>query len=90
VDAGEFRLLDSKSSRLLKTLTGAHALLAGLTVWRVPADQPAQSNGPPGLQGSTNYNFRRSFLVAIDGMLSSSTCRYVTLRRCSPIVLLGR
>lgn len=73
VDAGEFRLLDRKVVDFLKTLTEHTRYLRGLTVWpgfRQTSIQIERSNR---LAGETNYNFRRSLIVAIDGILSFST-----------------
>ena len=73
VDAGEFRLLDRKVVNFLKTLTEHTRYLRGLTVWPGFRQTSMRIERAPRLQGATNYNFRRSFIVAIDGMLSFST-----------------
>ena len=73
VDAGEFRLLDRKVVEYLKRLTEHTRYLRGLTV--LPGFRqkgiPIQRAGR--LHGETNYNFKRSAMVAIDGILSFST-----------------
>jgi glycosyltransferase involved in cell wall biosynthesis len=72
VDAGEFRLLDRKVVEFMKRLTERSRYLRGLTVW--PGFQTAhiRIERPPRLQGATNYNLRRSLLVAIDGIVGFS------------------
>jgi dolichol-phosphate mannosyltransferase len=81
VDAGEFRLLDRKVVEFMKRLTERSRYLRGLTVW--PGFQTAHITieRSPRLQGATNYNLRRSLLVAIDGIVGFSIVplRLVTL-----------
>jgi polyisoprenyl-phosphate glycosyltransferase len=72
VDAGEFRLLDRKVVEFLKTLTEHTRYLRGLTVWPGFRQASLQIERAARLQGTTNYNFRRSLLVAVDGVLSFS------------------
>jgi dolichol-phosphate mannosyltransferase len=72
VDAGEFRLLDRKVVAFLKTLTEHTRYLRGLTVWPGFRQASLRIERAARLQGATNYNFRRSLLVAIDGVLSFS------------------
>lgn len=72
VGAGEFRLLDRKVVLFLQKVTEHTRFLRGLTVWpglRQASIKVERSNR---LQGQTNYNFRRSMLVAIDGLVSFS------------------
>jgi glycosyltransferase involved in cell wall biosynthesis len=73
VDAGEFRLLDRKVVHYLQKLTEHTRYLRGLTV--LPGFRQIGVRIPRAerLQGTTNYNFKRSFLVALDGVLSFST-----------------
>jgi polyisoprenyl-phosphate glycosyltransferase len=73
VDAGEFRLLDRKVVRYLQKLTEHTRYLRGLTV--LPGFRQIGVHIPRAQrhQGTTNYNFKRSFLVALDGVLSFST-----------------
>lgn len=73
VDAGEFRLLDRKVVRYLQTLTEHSRYLRGLTVLPGFCQSGIQIRRAQRLQGATNYNFKRSFLVALDGILSFST-----------------
>ena len=72
LDAGEFRLLDRKVVAFLKTLTEHTRYLRGLTVWPGFRQASLHIERAPRLEGATNYNFRRSFLVALDGVLSFS------------------
>ena len=73
VDAGEFRLLDRKVVRYLQGLTEHSRYLRGLTVLPGFRQIGIQIRRAQRLQGATNYNFKRSFLVALDGILSFST-----------------
>jgi hypothetical protein len=72
VDAGEFRLLDRKVVRYLQQLTEHTRYLRGLTILPGFKQTGIHIERAPRLQGQTNYNFRRSLLVAIDGILSFS------------------
>ncbi len=72
LDAGEFRLLDRKVVAFLKTLTEHTRYLRGLTVWPGFRQASLHIERAPRLEGATNYNFRRSLLVALDGVLSFS------------------
>ena len=68
--AGEFRLLDLKVVRFLQQVTERTRFLRGLTVWPGFRQASIKIERPDRAQGQTNYNFRRSFLVAIDGIVS--------------------
>ena len=72
VDAGEFRLLDRKVVRYLQKLTEHTRYLRGLTVLPGFRQTGIRIQRAEREQGQTNYNFKRSLLVAIDGMLSFS------------------
>jgi dolichol-phosphate mannosyltransferase len=73
VDAGEFRLLDRKVVAYLRRLTEHTRYLRGLTVLPgfrqlgIPIQRAERQHG------RTNYNFKRSLRVALDGLLSFST-----------------
>jgi glycosyltransferase involved in cell wall biosynthesis len=84
VDAGEFRLLDRKVVRYLQNLTEHTRYLRGLTILPGFRQTGIQIQRAPRLQGQTNYNFKRSLLVAIDGILSFSIVpvRLATLLGC--------
>ena len=72
VDAGEFRLMDRKVIVFLQRLTEHSRYLRGLTVWPGFRTAHIRIDRPQRLQGETNYNFRRSLLVAIDGLVGFS------------------
>ena len=72
VDAGEFRLLDRKVVEYLKRLTEHTRYLRGLTMLPGFHQTKIQIRRAERLQGQTNYNFKRSALVALDGVLSFS------------------
>jgi polyisoprenyl-phosphate glycosyltransferase len=72
VDAGEFRLLDRKVADYLKTLTEHTRYFRGLTVLPGFRQTSIRIQRAERLQGQTNYNFKRSALVALDGVLSFS------------------
>jgi polyisoprenyl-phosphate glycosyltransferase len=71
-NAGEFRLLDRKVLDFLGRLTEHTRYLRGLTVWPGLRQASIHIDRPQRAQGKTNYNFHRSLLVAIDGMVSFS------------------
>lgn len=73
VDAGEFRLLDRKVIRYLQKLTEHTRYLRGLTVLPGFRQIAVPLRRADRLRGVTNYNLKRSFLVALDGILSFST-----------------
>jgi polyisoprenyl-phosphate glycosyltransferase len=73
VDAGEFRLLDRKVMQYLQRLTEHTRYLRGLTVLPGFRQTCIEIRRAERLQGQTNYNFRRSLLIAMDGILSFST-----------------
>jgi dolichol-phosphate mannosyltransferase len=84
LDAGEFRLLDRKVVLYLQRLSEHTRYLRGLTVlpgFRQASIKITRANR---LQGQTNYNFRRSMRVAVDGILSFSILplRLATLLGC--------
>ena len=73
VDAGEFRLLDRKVVSYLRRLTEHTRYLRGLTVLPGFRQTSIQIQRAKREHGRTNYNFRRSLMVALDGVLSFST-----------------
>jgi len=72
LDAGEFRLLDRKVINFMRNLTERSRFMRGLTVWPGLRQAKIQIERAARLSGRTNYNFRRSFLVAVDGLVSFS------------------
>lgn len=81
VDAGEFRLMDRKVIAFLRGLTEHSRYLRGLAVWPGFKTAHIHIERPPRTQGQTNYNFKRSLLVAIDGLIGFSVVplRLVTI-----------
>jgi polyisoprenyl-phosphate glycosyltransferase len=72
VDSGEFRLLDRKVADYLKKLTEHTRYFRGLTVLPGFRQTSIRIERAERLQGVTNYNFKRSAMVALDGVLSFS------------------
>ena len=72
LDAGEFRLLDRKVVNFMRNLTERSRFMRGLTVWPGLRQAKIQIERAARQSGQTNYNFRRSFLVAVDGLVSFS------------------
>src|ERR1017187_4419095 len=72
VDAGEFRLLDRKVVAYLRRLTEHTRYLRGLTVLPGFRQTSIQIQRAERQHGQTNYDFKRSLLVAVDGVLSFS------------------
>jgi polyisoprenyl-phosphate glycosyltransferase len=70
--AGEFRVLDRKVIEFLKKITEHSRFMRGLTVWPGLRQASIQIERPPRLRGKTNYNFRKSLLNAVDGVVSFS------------------
>lgn len=73
VDAGEFRLLDRKVVDYLKTLTEHTRYMRGVTMLPGFRRTSIEIQRAERLEGQTNYNFKRSAMVALDGILSFST-----------------
>lgn len=71
-NAGEFRLMDASVLRFLNSLTEHTRFLRGLTVWPTGKSISINVSRAQRLTGKTNYNFRRSLLVALDGFASFS------------------
>lgn len=72
VDAGEFRLVDRKVVRYLQKLSEHTRYLRGLTILPGFRQTGIQIQRAERQHGQTNYNFKRSMLVAIDGIMSFS------------------
>lgn len=72
VDAGEFRLLDRRVIDFMNGLRERSRFIRGLTVWPGFAVAKIQIVRSERLSGVTNYNLRRSFSVALDGIVSFS------------------
>ena len=96
VGAGEFRLLDRKVISFLQQVTEHTRFLRGLTLWPGFRQTSIQIERPERLAGQTNYNFRRSLLVAIDGIVSFSVAPLrgamiagITIATCSILAGLG-
>jgi dolichol-phosphate mannosyltransferase len=70
--AGEFRVLDRKVIEFLKKITEHSRFMRGLTVWPGLRQASIQIERPPRIRGKTNYNFRKSLLNAVDGVVSFS------------------
>ena len=70
VDAGEFRLLDRKVVDFLQGLTERTRYYRGLTVWPGLRQAKVRIERAARHSGKTNYNFRRSLMIAVDGWVS--------------------
>jgi dolichol-phosphate mannosyltransferase len=71
-NAGEFRLMDRSVINFLNSLTEHTRFMRGLTVWPAEKCTAIRVNRAERQSGTTNYNFRRSLLVALDGFASFS------------------
>ncbi len=71
-NVGEFRLMDESVLKFLNSLTEHTRFLRGLTVWPSGKSISISVERSQRLRGKTNYNFRRSLLVALDGFASFS------------------
>jgi dolichol-phosphate mannosyltransferase len=89
VDAGEFRLMDRKIVDFLKRLTEHSRYLRGLTVWPGFRTARIQIERPARLRGQTNYNFRRSMLVALDGLVGFSILPLRLVTMLGAIITVG-
>jgi dolichol-phosphate mannosyltransferase len=72
IGAGEFRVLDRKVIEFLRSLTEHSRYLRGLTVWPGLRQASIRFDRPPRTAGKTNYNFRKSLLNAVEGVVSFS------------------
>jgi dolichol-phosphate mannosyltransferase len=71
-DAGEFRLIDRAVIDFMNGLKERSRFMRGLTVWPGFSTARIRVQRAPRLRGQTNYNLRRSLLVAVDGFVSFS------------------
>lgn len=71
-NVGEFRLMDRKVVDVINRMPERTKFLRGLTIWPGFSSTAVQIQRAERLSGETNYNFRRSMLVAIDGLVSFS------------------
>jgi len=85
LDAGEFRLLDRKVINFMRNLTERSRFMRGLTVWPGLRQAKIQIERAARLSGETNYNFRRSFLVAVDGLVSFSVVPLRLIALCTAL-----
>lgn len=72
VDAGEFRLLDRRVVDFMNQLSEHSRFIRGLTIWPGYQIDKITLSRANRLAGETKYNFRRSFSIAIDGIVSFS------------------
>lgn len=72
-NVGEFRLLDRKVIDVMKRFKEKTRFLRGLTIWPGFNTSQIEIKREKRLSGITNYNYRRSLLVAVDGFISFST-----------------
>ncbi len=81
LDAGEFRLLDRSVLGFLTRLTEHTRFLRGLTVWPGLRQTKIEIRREPRKRGASNYNYLRSLLVAVDGLVSFSVLplRFATM-----------
>lgn len=81
LDAGEFRLLDRSVVGFLTRLTEHTRFLRGLTVWPGLRQTKVEIRREPRKRGTSNYNYLRSFFIAVDGLVSFSVIplRFATM-----------
>ena len=72
MDAGEFRLMDRQLIDFMKGLREHSRFIRGLSVWPGFPASKIRIVRAARASGQTNYNFRRSLFVAIDGFISFS------------------
>jgi len=70
--AGEFRVLDRKVLDFLRQIKEHSRYMRGLTVWPGLRQACVKIDRPQRQAGQTNYNFRKSLLNAVDGIVSFS------------------
>jgi glycosyltransferase involved in cell wall biosynthesis len=71
-NAGEFRLLDRTVVNLVNSMPDKTRFMRGLTMWSGHQSIGVQVLRSERYLGSSNYNFRRSLSVAIDGLVGHS------------------
>jgi len=73
LDAGEFRLIDRTLVNFMNNLSERSRFVRGLTVWPGYKSAEVFIKRAERLSGDTKYNYRKSFGVAVDGIVSFST-----------------
>jgi len=71
-NAGEFRLIDRVIIDFMNGLNERSRFMRGLTVWPGYKSAEIEIVRAERLSGKTNYNFRKSASVAVDGIISFS------------------
>lgn len=71
-NVGEFRLIDKKVLKILVSFREKTRFMRGLTLWPGFKYTEIDIQRSERTAGKTNYNFKRSFLVALDGLVSFS------------------
>lgn len=72
-DAGDFCLLDKKVVAVMNALPERHRYLRGLRAWCGFKQTPVEFDRSERAGGMSQYNFKRSFRLAMDGIFSFST-----------------
>jgi glycosyltransferase involved in cell wall biosynthesis len=72
-NAGEFRLIDQRVADFIRNLPERNRYLRGQTLWPGFTSCSIEIDREKRLSGKTNYNFRKSISVAINGLISFST-----------------
>jgi len=72
-NAGEFRLIDRRVADFIKDLPERNRYLRGQTLWPGYKSCSIGIDRQKRLNGDTKYNFKKSFSVAIGGLISFST-----------------
>lgn len=71
-NVGEFRLIDRKVLLILNNLTEKTRFMRGLTLWPGFKHCAIEIEREDRFSGTTNYNLKKSFIVALDGLASFS------------------
>ncbi|WP_265569684.1 glycosyltransferase family 2 protein [Sphingomicrobium nitratireducens] len=71
--AGDYRLMDRKVIDVLRSMPERNRFMRGLSTWAGFREEAVEFVRPDREEGESKYNYRRMWMLAMDGITSSST-----------------
>lgn len=85
----DFRLMDKKAIRTLRSMKERHRFLRGMTHWMGYRAKPISFVSPPRRRGSPGYTFWRMCRLGIDGLTSFSAAPLYLATYAGAVLALG-
>lgn len=72
LDVGDFRLMDYRAVQAIRALPETHRYIRGMVAWVGFPQTAVEYDRKERISGQSKYSFKKSFMLAVDGVISFS------------------